>query len=194
MVINRKAFTIIELLVVIGIISILAIALLVTLNPAAGQERTRDTKRMKDATTLQAIIESYLLDGGDPICTTVDTPCTSNTVATANSQACDANWLTASLCQYAQSIPADPINQVDRNCATETGTVADPDPVSDPTCDLLYYFAMVGSNYEINVRQESVDNVDKLVNDPGEDDSRFEIISNPQLSTPVISSPTETGT
>lgn len=198
MIINRRAFTIIELLVVIGIISILAIALLVTLNPASGQQQTRDTKRMKDASTLQAIVEAYIFDGGDAICTSIcdsdDGSITTDAeTLPANTQQCSGtNWLdNADLCDYAQSIPADPIND------PLTGTCAISDAATDPTCPLVYYFGMTGTNYEIGVRQESTTNADKLVNDPGSDATLFEIISNPQLTTeviPVDSVPEETGT
>jgi prepilin-type N-terminal cleavage/methylation domain-containing protein len=172
---NRNAFTIIELLVVVGIISILAIALLVTLNPTEAQKKSRDAKRLKDASTMQAILESYIADGGAPFCTTA---CTSaGGTAAANSQPCGAtNWMSTDLCEYAQSVPSDPINQAARTCATWSGTPAV--PAADNSCDLYYQVMMLGSDYEINVRQESLDNADKLMNDPGSDVDYIEIISN----------------
>lgn len=184
----KQAFTIIELLVVVGIISILAIALLVTLNPTEAQKKSRDAKRVKDATTIQAIIESFLSDGGDTFCTTI---CTSiDGSATANSQPCtDAGWLgedlgTDELCDYAQSIPSDPINLAGRSCAIGTATT------ESTGCGLVYYFQMSGSNYEINVAQESVDNRSKLVSDPGTNPYFVEIISSG--TTEIISDATQT--
>ena len=58
-----NAFTIVELLVVIGIIAILAVTLLALLNPAEAQRRTRDAKRLRDLNTIQAIVNQYLEDG-----------------------------------------------------------------------------------------------------------------------------------
>src|SRR3989344_8558415 len=58
----QKAFTLVELLIVIGIIEILAVILLVTLNPAEAQRKARDAKRIKDAGTLQVILEQAVAD------------------------------------------------------------------------------------------------------------------------------------
>lgn len=168
----KQAFTIIELLVVVGIISILAIALLVTLNPTEAQKKSRDAKRVKDATTIQAIIETYLGDGGDTICDTVCNSLTSGSANTANSQTCGStNWLSTDMCEYAQSVPSDPINNTGRSCAEGGETV------EETNCALVYFFEMEGSNYEIAVPQESVDNADKLINDPGENPFFIEIES-----------------
>src|SRR3989344_3460403 len=60
---KSKGFTLIELLIVIGILAVLAVTLLLALNPAEAQKRTRDTKRLRDAATLQAIINQYLESG-----------------------------------------------------------------------------------------------------------------------------------
>lgn len=177
MLINKRAFTIIELLVVIGIISILAVALLVTLNPSSTQKKARDSKRMKDATTIQAIIESYVGDGGTPICTSA--PCVSSGgTTTANNQPCtNTNWLGENMCDYAQSIPSDPLNQADLSCAywDTVGTVYD----EATGCDLYYYFQMSGIDYEIAVHQESIDNGEKIRQDAGTSNYFVEIVSDP---------------
>ncbi|MFW5703254.1 MAG: type II secretion system protein [Patescibacteria group bacterium] len=180
---NKRAFTIIELLVVIGIISILAVALLVTLNPTSTQKKARDSKRMKDATTLQAIIESYVGDGGSPICTAV-TPCNSSGGSgNANNQSCaggvnSPNWLdNTNLCDYAQSIPSDPLNQASLSCVYYDST--ETDFAVSTGCDLYYYFSMSGIDYEIAIPQESLDNGEKLTNDAGTSAYFVEILSDP---------------
>ncbi len=174
---RTNAFTIVELLVVIGIISVLAITLLVMLNPAEAQRRSRDAKRMKDISTIQAIIESYINDGGAAICTT--TPfCTSNSVtvgaATPNSHPCAqgvagaGNWIGPDLCVFAKTIPSDPINLTGRAC------------VGDATaCELIYRFAMnTQGDYEINVRQEATGNAAKVTGDSGNSVEWVEVFSN----------------
>ena len=64
----RRGFTLIELLVVVGILAVLVVTILITLNPAEAQKKARDTKRMKDLATLQAIVLQWTQDGNAPLC------------------------------------------------------------------------------------------------------------------------------
>jgi prepilin-type N-terminal cleavage/methylation domain-containing protein len=159
---TASAFTIIELLVVIGIISVLAVALLVTLNPAEAQRRSRDAARLKDANTLQAVIEQYLNDGNSSVCETAS-GCSSAGAGTGiTSQPCSASWITAGtgttaadLCAYAKTVPVDPSNNTTRACA------------HGASCLTVYRIIMASGNYEITVRQESTQNNNKQINDGG---------------------------
>lgn len=162
----KKGFTIIELLIVIGILSILAITLLVVLNPAEAQKRSRDAKRLKDANTLQTIIQQYLDDSNSfgSTCSTT-TPCSSSASGSVDATVCSGtgNWLggtSADLCNYAKTIPTDPSNGTTRTCVTGTGTTGN--------CIMEYKVAISGSNYEINVRQESTSNETKVTGDSGD--------------------------
>lgn len=58
------SFTLIELLIVIGILSILVVTILITLNPGLANKKARDVKRKKDLSTLQAALEAYSTDKG----------------------------------------------------------------------------------------------------------------------------------
>src|SRR3989344_5245272 len=121
---KSKGFTLIELLIVIGILAVLAVTLLLALNPAEAQKRTRDTKRLRDAATLQAIINQYLESGtsftgtlGGSCLTGVNPGCNSSTsgppTGAASSdnapQGCNdpgdgsVNWLQRNVCAYAQT-------------------------------------------------------------------------------------------
>jgi len=177
---RANAFTIVELLVVIGIISVLAVTLLISLNPAEAQRRTRDAKRVKDATTIQAIIEQVLNDGGTlpSACQTSGTcnsqaTTTAATGALANNQNCVLadNWLRMDLCIYAKNVPADPVNQANRACVGVTGA-----------CALQYELQTnVTGDYEIRVRQEASSNAAKMGTDGGGDAAWLEIISRNDL-------------
>ncbi|MCX7996899.1 MAG: hypothetical protein N2691_04070 [Patescibacteria group bacterium] len=185
---NRAtAFTIIELLVVIAVIALLAVTLLTLLNPVEAQKRNRDSKRLKDANTLQAVLNQYLEDGHSfgSACTTA-IPCTSEIVPSGVSYTPCANtsenWMggtnvTASLCQYIQSVPVDPVN-------TTTDVVDDASPGDIKSDIAVYRFAVSGRNYEINVRQESITNLSKVTGDAGNSAEWFEVSNTQGMTLP----------
>ena len=173
----QKAFTLVELLIVIGIIGILAVVLLVTLNPAEAQRKARDAKRIKDASTLQVVMEQAVSDSlianGDPITLTAGVNSGADPVADRKSQdVCEAtNWLKINICNYAKSAPMDPLNGYSTTVANEASAVY-------PT----YRVRVSGIDYEINVRQESAGNAKKLSGDTsalGASSKWFEIASGP---------------
>jgi prepilin-type N-terminal cleavage/methylation domain-containing protein len=179
---SKKAFTLVELLIVIGIIGLLAVTVLVTLNPAEAQKKTRDTKRLKDAQVLQTIVEQFLSDGNNPVAAWAAPGVRSNMTATGavnnttNDMGCAAanNWLRINACPYVRLVPVDPMNNRDTTCATSAaaGTVA--------CADVSYEFAIPAagsSNYEIRVRLESAGNAAKL-NEGGDDVDYYEIWNN----------------
>ncbi len=176
----KKAFTLIELLIVIAIIGILAVTVLLALNPAEAQKKSRDTLRIKDATTLQAAFEQ-LIDSGLAIPSGVGevgnaagVTSTATTGAATNvgvkSQSCSSSWLGATLdvCAYIRTVPLDPANGADRTV------------VGQATAQRMYYRAVInGSGYEIGVRQESTANATKVTGDGGNNDDWFEVFSGP---------------
>ncbi len=62
----QKGFTLIELLIVIAILSILAVAVILTLNPAQMLKQARDSQRISDLATLKSAIALYLVDVVSP--------------------------------------------------------------------------------------------------------------------------------
>jgi type II secretory pathway pseudopilin PulG len=64
---NRSAFTVIELLVVIAMIAILSIVVILTLNPAALLQQSRDSNRVSDMSTLNTALGVYLAQGGSSL-------------------------------------------------------------------------------------------------------------------------------
>lgn len=178
---SSKAFTLIELLIVIGILGILAVTVLLTLNPAEAQRKARDLQRAKDAITLQTVMEQALADGIAP------TPCggancLSSTV-TGTQQPCAANWLGVNLCTYAKSIPADPLNGRTAYCYSYNGVTA----TRTANCNMRYALRTSGgTDYEIDYKIESAANVSKLFNDSGDNIFAVEIFSSANnLYTPV---------
>ena len=83
----KNGFTLIELLVVIAILSILAVAVVLILNPAELLKQSRDATRISDLAALNASIAHYIADVRTPTWNVV-TNCTASTIPPGGSGSC----------------------------------------------------------------------------------------------------------
>ncbi len=63
---HKKGFTLLELLIVIGILAILATVSILVINPAELLRRSRDSQRISDLSTIKSAIGLYLTDVSSP--------------------------------------------------------------------------------------------------------------------------------
>ncbi len=176
----RKGFTLIEMLVVTGIIAVITIMALFFANFQESQKRSRDTVRVQDLAKLGGVMEAYMGDRG-----LMNVPGGSvRSIDQASftgrrSMPCNNSWLPDDLCQYIKQVPADPRNGISVTTVNHpsasvqhTGTVG------------AYTFAInsASGDYEFCTRLEAEKNR-WLLNDNGNSPDIFEAGSNTQAVT-----------
>jgi prepilin-type N-terminal cleavage/methylation domain-containing protein len=115
---KRKAFTLIEILLVIGMIAVLATVVFVALDPAKRFQDTRNAKRSTDAQSILSAIQTSIIDTQGTLpsgITTVEkqvgTAATGCAIATGGCSvvgATDCVNLSVTLAKYLKTIPQDP--------------------------------------------------------------------------------------
>jgi len=71
---SNLGFTLIEMIVVIGVLAILAVAGMVALNPMAQFQKANDSKRKADLSQIQKALETYYQDNGSYPLPSTSTP------------------------------------------------------------------------------------------------------------------------
>lgn len=110
-----KGFTLIELLLVVAIIALLALTVIVALNPVKRLQDSRNAHRYSDVDSILTAVNEYVVDNNGSLPTGITTTeqqlgtCVSggNTVCTTAAAACVD--LTTPLAKYLKSIPIDPL-------------------------------------------------------------------------------------
>ena len=70
---TKKGFTLLELLIVIGILAILSTTVVLVINPAQLLKKARDSQRISDLSTMKTAIAYYVTETGSPDIGTVYT-------------------------------------------------------------------------------------------------------------------------
>jgi len=172
----KKIFTLIELLIVIGIMAILATTVVLVLNPAQLLAQARDSQRMSDLGSVKSAIALYLATassptiGAGPYCTAAcaQNPFSGTETVSTSTAVTGAGWVAVDL----------------------TGTTGGSPLASlplDPTNNSSYHYAYAGNNtektFELNAILESTKYSPLMANDKdgGDHASYYEIGTEPGL-------------
>src|SRR3990167_8189068 len=111
---NQAGFTLIEILVVIGIIAILASIVIIAINPARQFAQARDTQRRNDVTALLNSIGQYMADNDGLFTDCVTLPAAATEIGTGVG---NVSIETCIVPTYISTMPMDP----DGGTAADTG-------------------------------------------------------------------------
>lgn len=115
---SSKAFTLPEVLIVIGILAILAVIVIVAVDPVARFENARDSRRLSDVQSITSALHQYVIDHRGVFPTGLDT--TERQIGTATTGCAlttshctvkgnqDCLDLTEALQPYLHGVPSDP--------------------------------------------------------------------------------------
>jgi len=169
----KKGFTLVELLVVVAILGILAAILILAINPAEAQRKSRDATRLSDLATIRQAIDLSVANGA-VLAGTVAVPVSGDSTGSRDTTAV-GNWVNMDVSQYLSVLPIDP-----RQNATDVTRLSD-GTTTIVAGSMVYSFVSDGDAYELNAFLESTDNAPFVNNDGGNQNLRFEIGTSPGL-------------
>ncbi len=168
----RKAFTLIELLIVIAIIAVLSIVVILALNPAALLQQSRDSSRLSDLSTLNSAVNTYATDQagassfslGSSSVTYLSIPDpTATTTAGTNCSGLGGNFATGTTffhCPASSTYKKTdgtgwiPINFTQMSTGAPLGNLP-VDPANSTSSNLYYSYQTNGTTYRIVAMPES---------------------------------------
>lgn len=188
----RSAFTLIELLIVIGIIAILAVAVVLVLNPVELLRQSRDATRLSDMSTLSKSVQLYEEDIGGSL-GTASTTYLSIPDPLATSTAGDqcqglglpslsSGWTyqcaSSSTYKNVDGTGWIPVNLKSASFGSSIGSLP-VDPTNTTSSGLYYtYTPGAGFTYALTATMESQKYLTKATQDGGYDPARYETGTN----------------
>jgi len=154
-ILNIRGFSLIEFLVVTGILLVLATSILIYTNPVENRQKARDQRRLTDMAQLREAFEEFKAD--NKVYPDIkDTVRYSNVAVIVNGDISAANngWINENMSGYLNLLPTDPIN----------------------TDEYVYTYIRDDLSFELNCKLEYY--TETMINDNGDNDSLYEIGDN----------------
>jgi uncharacterized protein (TIGR02145 family) len=180
---EQTSFTLIELLIVIGILAILTAAVVVVLNPAELLKQARDSQRMQDLTSLDATLNTIQALNPDISFGTASTvyisiPDTSSTCANLDMPSLPSGWayhcVTEANLHNTDASGWIPVNFQDATVVTSIQLSSLPIDPTNTTSTGLYYTYITGGSYELAAMMESEKYATTAAHDGGSDALLYE--------------------
>lgn len=188
-----KGFTLVELLIVIGVISVLSAIVVITLNPAELLKQSRDSVRLSDMANLNKALGVYQTGGGTLMgqanTVYISVPDSMSGCQTLGLPSLPAGWSysCASALNYSKAggtgwIPID----FTQNPSGQILSQLPIDPVNATSSGNYYRYVTGGGRWELKAELESKKHTSKSVEDGGVSGSVYEIGSNLTLAPNVF--------
>ncbi len=161
----KKGFTLIELVIVIGILAILATVVVLVLNPAQLLAQARDSQRLSDLGSVKSAIALYLSASASSTVTTNFGGSGTSCRTTFNAAACP---FTCTCGTYSTSTAVDGTGWANvKLTETSGGSPLSALPM-DPSNSTTYYYAYAGrdtdNTFEIDAKLESTKYIPMMAN------------------------------
>jgi prepilin-type N-terminal cleavage/methylation domain-containing protein len=177
-------FTLIEMLVVIAIVAVLALVVILYINPAELLRQARDSTRLSDMSTIHDALSIYQSDvsGGSLGLSGV---CYIGSSVGTSTASCDLYFPSAESVATSTSIANDdtgwiPVNFTNISSGTPIPTIpVDPRGTSDPSYMYSYVSTSTSARFKLAAKMESITygkdgNKDAVSTDSGYSDTTFE--------------------
>ena len=187
---SASSFTLVELLVVIGILAILTAAVVVVLNPAQLIAQSRDTTRFSDIETLNKALSLYQTDGGSSFGTSttvyVSIPDTSTSCANLGLATLPSGWtyacVTSANLQKTDGTGWIPVNFSSVSTGSPLSSLPT-DPINATSTNNFYTYITSGSNWTVSAQTlESTKYAYRAQTDGGTSATAYEVGSSLTLS------------
>lgn len=191
---EEKGFTLVELLILIGILAVLATATVLVLNPAEYLAQARDSRRISDLDALNKIIDLYNIEGGSsfgsantvyislPDSLATESPAAYSTCTTTypSLPVLPAGWSYA--CAHPNNYKKiDSAGWVPLNLTGLAGGSIPALPI-DPINSAERFYSYLGGSWELNAKLESARYLASASIDGGDSSVAYERGSNLKLS------------
>jgi type IV pilus assembly protein PilA len=105
---KQSGFTLIEILVVIGLIAILAAIVIIAINPARQFAQARDTQRRSDVNAILNAVGQYIADNKGAVPTGITSDGTDYTISSSGAKHVDLCTYLVANTSYLSALPTDP--------------------------------------------------------------------------------------